>query len=134
LSILRYEQRHSPEVVTGDEDAAAGMASITVGVREFLIACPQSERPVVIVSNNAAAAKSDPYLAVGAVQALDRSVSGCCMIGDAVTDVEFARAAGVRAIGYAKSERHALRLRVARPDAVARTMAELVTAVLVARP
>jgi phosphoglycolate phosphatase-like HAD superfamily hydrolase len=160
LSILGYAATHAPAVLTQVEDAAiageleaARTAGITAGAREFLVACAQTDRPVVIVTNNAAAAveiflerheltalisgiacrpyarpslmKPDPYLAAEALQSLDRPAAGCCMVGDAVTDVEFARAVGVRAIAYAKSERHEARLRPAQPDAVVRTMAEL---------
>ncbi|MGW6279277.1 HAD family hydrolase [Kribbella sp. NPDC055071] len=150
LSILTYAAAHAPAVLAQVEAAAiageveaARTAPLTPGAREFLLACAQSHRPVVIVSNNAAAVielflerheltslitaiacrpfaqpnlmKPDPYLAVGALRSLDRPAAGCCMVGDAVTDVEFARAVGVRAIAYAKSDRHEARLRPAGP-------------------
>jgi phosphoglycolate phosphatase-like HAD superfamily hydrolase len=47
------------------------------------------------------------------------------MIGDAVTDIEFSRSAGLAPIASAKSPRHETRLRPAGPDAVIRAMTAL---------
>jgi phosphoglycolate phosphatase len=130
------------------EVAAAGTAPITAGAREFLAACARTYRPVVIVSNNAAAAielflarhelthlvagvlgrpyarpdlmKPNPFLAARACELIGRT--NCCMIGDAVSDVDFSRRAGLASIGYAKSPRHEDRLRLSAPDAVVRSM------------
>ena len=146
LTVLRFAAAQAPGVLEDVERAAiageveaAVAAPITPGVREFLAGCARTDRPVVIVSNNAAAAidvflerhgltelvggvlgrayarpelmKPDPFLAARAVELLDRD--RCCMIGDAVTDIEFSRSAGLAAIAYAKSP--AMRLGFVRP-------------------
>jgi phosphoglycolate phosphatase-like HAD superfamily hydrolase len=67
--------------------------------------------------------KPDPFLAVQAIELLDRG--RLCMIGDAVTDIEFSRSAGLAPIASAKSPRHETRLRPAGPDAVIRAMTAL---------
>jgi len=67
--------------------------------------------------------KPDPFLVGRAVDLLDRA--RCCMIGDAVTDIEFSRRAGLASVAYAKSPRHEARLRPAEPDAVIRAMTAL---------
>lgn len=120
-------------------------------MREFLAGCARTDRPVVIVSNNAAAAvevflerhdlthlitgvvgrpyarpelmKPDPFLAAQALTLLDRP--RCCMVGDAPTDIEFSRRAGLPSIAYAKSPRHEALLHSAGPDAVVTAMTAL---------
>jgi len=158
LVVLGFAAAHAPAVleeveraaIDGEIDAARS-APITAGVREFLEMCARTDRPVVIVSNNAAAAielflerhdlthlvtgvlgrpyarpdlmKPDPFLAGEALALLDRP--RCCMIGDSATDIEFSHRAGLSSIAYAKSPRHEARLRPAGPDAIVHTMGEL---------
>ncbi len=59
LKVLRRTADIAPELVNKVEDAfmayeieAADSAEITPGVRELLAACAETDRPVVIVSNN----------------------------------------------------------------------------------
>lgn len=158
LVVLAFAAEHVPAVLEEVERAAvkgeieaALSAPLTPGVREFLAACARTDRPIVIVSNNASAAielflelhgladlvvgvlgrpfarpdlmKPNPFLAGQALTLLGRS--NCCMIGDAPTDIEFSRRAGLASIAYAKSPRHEARLRPAGPDAVIQTMTAL---------
>jgi phosphoglycolate phosphatase len=156
LVVLEFAAERAPAVLDDVERAAikgeieaARTAPLTPGAREFLAGCARTDRPVVVVSNNAAAAieafldrhglvdqvrtvlgrpfarpdlmKPNPHLARQAVELVDRS--GWCMVGDSVTDIEFSRRAGVSSIAYAKSARHEARLTGA--DAVIREMTAL---------
>jgi phosphoglycolate phosphatase-like HAD superfamily hydrolase len=158
LVVLGFAAVQAPGVLEEVERAAiegeveaARSAPITAGVREFLDGCARTDRPVVIVSNNAAAAvelflerhdlthlitgvlgrpyarpelmKPDPFLAAPAIALLDRP--RCCMIGDGPSDIEFSRRAGLTSIAYAKSPRHEARLRSSGPDAVITAMTAL---------
>jgi phosphoglycolate phosphatase len=141
-------------VAIAGEVESAKTAPLTVGVREFLDACAESGRQVAIVSNNAAEAievflelhglrsqvafvlgrpfarpelmKPDPGLAFEALRLLGVRAERACMVGDAVTDVEFAHRAGVVAIGYAKTPRRGEELVAAGADAVVHSVKELV--------
>ncbi|GAB2635026.1 HAD family hydrolase [Kribbella swartbergensis] len=156
LVVLQFAAQHAPAVLEDVERAAikgeteaAETAPATPGAREFLAACARTDRPVVIVSNNAAAAvelfldrygltdqvravlgrpyarpdlmKPNPHLARRAVELADRD--RWCMVGDSASDIEFSRRAGLMSITYAKSARHEARLGGA--DVVIRTMRAL---------
>lgn len=69
--------------------------------------------------------KPNPALVIQAVQTLDVSPEQCVFIGDAVTDIEAGRAAGVRVIGYVKTPKHGAALASARPDYLIDSMSEL---------
>ena len=159
LSVLRYAAEHAAEVLDEVEQAAvqgeieaARNAPITPGAAAFLAACSRTGRPVVIVSNNAAAAvelfldrhdlkgvaavlgrpyarpelmKPDPFNATQALRLLDRSAASCCMIGDEATDVQFAHTAGLSSIAYAKSARHEAALREVAPRALTLSMSAI---------
>jgi phosphoglycolate phosphatase-like HAD superfamily hydrolase len=137
------------------EIACARTAPVTPGVGDFLSACAAAGRRVAIISNNAAPAieafvelhglqvefilgrpfarprlmKPDPTLAFEALRALKSRPDQCCMVGDAVTDIEFARRAGVRAVGYAKNPERGRQLAAAGADAITPTMSDLAAAV-----
>lgn len=162
LKVLKYAGEHAPAVLEQVEQAAiageleaARHAPITPGVREFLKACARTDRPVVVVSNNAGAAiedfldrhdlaqlvvavlgrpyarpdlmKPNPYRAHEAFRLLGRGAESCAMIGDETSDVAFARAAGMRAIAYAKSPKEEPGLQDAAPDEIITSMASLAT-------
>jgi phosphoglycolate phosphatase-like HAD superfamily hydrolase len=135
------------------EVESAKVAPLTVGVREFLSACGESGRRVAIVSNNAVEAievflelhglrsqvafvlgrplarpelmKPDPGLGFEALRLLGVRAERACMVGDSVTDVEFAHRAGVVAVGYAKHAQRGRELAAAGADAVVHSMKEL---------
>ncbi|MEU0093105.1 HAD hydrolase-like protein [Kribbella sp. NPDC006257] len=69
--------------------------------------------------------KPHPGLAFEALRLLGVGAERACMVGDAVTDVEFAHRAGVVAVGYAKNAQRGRELAAAGADAVVHSMKEL---------
>lgn len=136
----------------------AAISAPTPGVTEFLVACAESGRPVAIASNNAPEAitayldrqqiankvqavvgrsdgqphlmKPHPAILLAAADHLGAEVSRCVMIGDTVSDVTAARAAGVQVIGYAKSPERGRDLARAGAAALTDSMLTLARAVL----
>jgi HAD superfamily hydrolase (TIGR01509 family) len=110
--------------------------------------------PVAIVSNNSGAAvsaylaahglaeqvdrvfgrpyaqpalmKPDPWMVLNAVRAVGGEPAACVLVGDSMTDIQAARAAGVHVVGYANRPRKVVPFAIA--DAVITTMADVVTA------
>ncbi|WP_344111446.1 HAD-IA family hydrolase [Kribbella alba] len=145
------------QAAVAGEIASARTAPVTPGAGDFLSACAAAGRRVGIISNNAAPAiegflelhglrdqvefilgrpfarprlmKPDPTLAFEALRALRSRPDQCCMVGDAVTDIEFARHAGVRSVGYAKNAERGRQLAAAGADAITPTMSDLAAAV-----
>lgn len=132
---------------------AVETAPPTEGAADFLDACCRSSRPVAVVSNNSTPAvaryldrtrlaglvhhiegrdphnpalmKPHPAQLHWAVQALGGRADSAVLIGDSTTDLEAARAAGVRSIGYANKPGKAETLRAAGAWAVIGSMTEL---------
>jgi phosphoglycolate phosphatase len=128
------------------EVKAVESATATPGAMAFLNACKAAGRPVAIVSNNCEASvrtylehagltdrvrhieardpvhvdrmKPSPYLVSRAADALKADVAECVLIGDQVSDVAAAIAAGARSIGYANKPGKAADLASAGADAV----------------
>lgn len=170
LAVLRYAGTlREPAIVedvertlTGIEAAASPDAPQTPGASEFLRACRDSSRPVVIVSNNATEAieihlrlhglahlvfavigrppgepaqmKPHPQPVDAALRLVQADPGHCVLVGDSVTDVQVARSLGLRSIAYVKSEDRFERLAAQRPDALVTTMAGLAHAVLGEKP
>jgi phosphoglycolate phosphatase len=126
-------------------------ASLTTGAAEFLAVCHAAGHPVAIVSNNSAPAvkaflalhglahlvqhvqgrddsdprlmKPDPFLIHAAIDALDGTGETAVLIGDSTTDIDAARAASTRVIGFInKPAKHQT---LSHADAVTTTMREL---------
>lgn len=164
LGLLEFAAVHVPAVLDEAEQAAvdgeigaARTAPLTPGVEDFLAACSEAGLPVVVVSNNAAAAievflelhglddqvglivgrpfarpdlmKPHPALADQIFAHLARPPGRCFMVGDAVSDIEFSRRIGVPSIGYAKNATRGAELVAAGADAITRDMARLAHAV-----
>ncbi|MBB4696023.1 HAD family hydrolase [Paractinoplanes abujensis] len=144
------------EALIAAELVAAGRARPTPYAREVLAAARAKGVPVAVVSNNSAAAielylarqgltgyvdavvgrpradprrmKPDPGPVLDAIEAVGSTPSRCTLIGDSLTDIEAARAAGVAVIGYANKPwkigafTHA--------DAVITSMSEVVAALI----
>jgi len=134
---------------------AVTAASPVPGSTELLTACQVTGRPVAVVSNNSAEAihaylrrrglaplvahvqgrdthdpdlmKPNPYPLREALTALDAKPDGAVLIGDSLTDLQAARAAGVRAIAYANKPHKLTRL--ARADALTTSMRSLAEAI-----
>jgi phosphoglycolate phosphatase len=112
-----------------EEVAAAATAAPTPGAAETIHACHDTGRTVAIVSNNSddavhayltthhlagqidyisartpadiARLKPHPHLVTQATHALHAEPAASVLIGDSITDIHAAHAAGVPAIGYA---------------------------------
>ena len=164
LGVLEFASIHAPEVMDEAEQAAvdgeieaARTATITPGAKDFLTSCSAAGLPVVVVSNNTAAAieiflelhgladqaglivgrpfarpdlmKPHPALADQIFAHLTSPPGRCFMVGDAVSDIEFSRRIGVRSIGYAKNATRGAELITAGADAITPDMARLAHAV-----
>ncbi|MEO3875394.1 HAD family hydrolase [Nonomuraea sp. B12E4] len=166
LKVLRRTVDFAPELVDKVEAAiiayeiqAADSAEITPGVGELLVACAETGRPVVIVSNNSEPAikkflgraglaeevagvvgrpvgnpaemKPHPRSVLRACELADVQPDEAVLIGDSAFDMEAAVNAGARSIAYADEEGKDVVLAQAGADAVIERMAEL-TAVVAA--
>lgn len=117
------------EALCAAELRAAVVAAPTPFGREVILGAHARGVPVAVVSNNSAVAieayltahnlaayvspiigrpyadparmKPDPGTTLDAVRALAAVPESCVLVGDSLTDIEAARAAGVAAIGYA---------------------------------
>jgi HAD superfamily hydrolase (TIGR01549 family) len=136
------------------ELAAVSVATPTEGGAEFIKALRRDGRPVVIVSNNSSPAihayldahaladdiehvigrrygqpqlmKPSPEPIQDALRQLGLDAATAVLIGDSASDVEAARAAGVRCIGFADRGYRYDRLTEAGADAVIKSMFELI--------
>ena len=143
------------------ELVAVDGATPTPYAREVIVAAHQAGRPLAIVSNNStdaiaryldahrltryltaiigrphanpAGMKPNPEPVRHAVQAVHADPATCVLIGDSTTDIQAARAAGTRSIGYANKPGKRDRLTNAGADAITEGpegMAEMATALL----
>ncbi|MGD9988685.1 HAD family hydrolase [Pseudonocardia sp.] len=141
---------------TAREIEAVGAATPTPGLREALEALTDADRTVTIVSNNSERAirayldrtclrrhvagvvgriayeptrmKPRPDLLLAAVSERGAEPTSCVMIGDSVSDIEAAKAAGVPSIGYANRPVKRARLEAAAPSFVMDSMYEIAVA------
>ncbi|MBO0883481.1 MAG: HAD family phosphatase [Mycobacterium sp.] len=137
------------------EIEAAHDSSATAGAADFLAACHDTQRPVVIVSNNGAEAirayldlhqlrghvhqvigrpyarpelmKPHPAIVLSALAGLGTEPDRCVLVGDSITDIQVARATGVRSIGYVKAPERPAGLEAAGADATTESMRYLAT-------
>ena len=135
------------------ERSAAETATPTEHVREVIRLAIESGRPVAIVSNNSRTAidrflelhrlssevtsvagrvagrpelmKPNPTPVVRAASSLGVPPEACVLVGDSVSDIEAARNAGSRCIGYAKNLSRGGQLEAAGADAVIYSMGTL---------
>lgn len=136
-----------------EELAAVESAEPTPGAHAAIAQCFRSGKVVTVVSNNSASAveaylrrhglehfvscvsarrspdpglmKPNPYLLMAAVEATGQQPEQSVLIGDSVTDVEAARAAGSASIGYANKPGKDELLRVAGADVIVTAMGEI---------
>ncbi len=161
LAVLRVAAATQPtDVLAAIEDVcrageidAALRSEPTNGAHDAMRVCRDTDRPIVIVSNNAPEAieaylerhhlrdlvdaimarpdhrpdlmKPHPELVHRAVQFLAEAPSRCAFVGDSVTDVQVSQRSHVRSIGYAKTHQRERDLRDAGADALVRTMDDL---------
>ncbi|MEV4714664.1 HAD family phosphatase [Micromonospora sp. NPDC049374] len=135
------------------ERRAVETAEPTPYGREVIVAARQAGLPVAVVSNNSAGAvsaylaahrlatyvspvvgrayadpsrmKPDPGPILQAVYALSQSPHRCVLVGDSLSDIEGARAAGVLVVGYANKAPKVEAFREAGADVVITSMGEI---------
>jgi len=146
------------EALCGAELRAVRSAVPTPYGREVIVAARQAGRPVAVVSNNSAPAVA-AYLAahrldqhicaiigrtygdpgqmkpnaapiLRAVTEVGATPDACLMVGDSLTDIIGAKAAGVAVVAYANKPAKLTRFTDAAPDAVIAGMDELAAALL----
>ncbi|MFY1597121.1 HAD family hydrolase [Micromonospora sp. WMMD737] len=135
------------------ERRAVETAEPTPYGREVIVAARQAGMPVAVVSNNSAGAvaaylaahrlamhvspvvgrayadpdrmKPNPEPILQAVRAVGEPPSRCVLVGDSLSDIDGARAAGVWVIGYANRPTKAETFRAAGADVVVTSMGEI---------
>lgn len=140
------------------ERRAVETAEPTPYGREVIVAARQAGMPVVAVSNNSAGAvtaylvahrlaeyvspvvgrayadpdrmKPNPEPILRAVRDLGETPARCVLIGDSLSDIEGARAAGVAVIGYANRPSKVDAFRLAGASAVVTSMGEIAAALI----
>ncbi|MEU8092392.1 HAD family hydrolase [Micromonospora chalcea] len=140
------------------ERRAVETAQPTPYGREVIVAAQQSGLPVAVVSNNSAGAlttylarhrlagyvspvvgrayaeparmKPNPEPILQAVQALGAQPGRCVLVGDSLSDIEGARAAGVRVIGYANRPAKVKAFQAAGADVVVTSMGMIARALI----
>ncbi|MBC9002142.1 HAD family hydrolase [Micromonospora aurantiaca (nom. illeg.)] len=140
------------------ERRAVETAAPTPYGREVIVAARQAGMPVAAVSNNSAGAvtayltahrlaehvspvvgrayaepdrmKPNPEPILQAVRSLGEPAARCVLIGDSLSDIEGARAAGVMVIGYANRPAKVDAFRLAGADAVVTSMGEIAAALI----
>jgi phosphoglycolate phosphatase len=126
------EGRFVNAALTAHEVEAVAIAEPTPGAHDFIRAWSATGRPLAIVSNNSTLAveaylslnglkqcikyvsgrtgsdttllKPHPYLIRTALASLQAPADMCTLVGDSVTDIEAAHAAGTRSVGYANKQ------------------------------
>lgn len=149
------EARYVEAAFTAHEVEAISTATPTEGAHDLIQTWHESGRPLAIVSNNSATAvgvyldlyglrpsvdaisartspdpthlKPHPFLLHQALTALDTAPAECAFIGDSLTDLEAADAAGVPFIGYANKPGKHARFVGAEADAIADVLTGLET-------
>jgi HAD superfamily hydrolase (TIGR01509 family) len=144
------------------ELAAAESALPTPHAREVIVACRRTRRRVAVISNNSQAAvqrylaahrlvehvdvivgrvepdprllKPHPHLVTRALDALGSNPATCALVGDSISDIQAARAAGTASIGFANKPGKIERLQDVAADAIVTSMAQLHDALLALQP
>lgn len=160
MEVLRYLYEVAPErqsvseqMLRDAEVRSVEAASPTLGAVDFMQACKETGRPLVVVSNNSPEAvrtflerhgltklvdeifgrnpdspelmKPHPHLLELALKAVSSTPGECLMVGDSDTDIEVSRAVGVPVVGYANKPGKAARFHSLGSDVVTEDMAEL---------
>jgi HAD superfamily hydrolase (TIGR01509 family) len=168
MEVLRYlfevaPERHSESerMLREAEVISVAAASPTPGAVEFMEACKETGRPLVVVSNNSPEAvaafleahdltrivegvfgrstespelmKPHPYLLELALKKLSLDPRFCLMVGDSITDIEVAKKVGAPVVGYANRPGKVNKFHSLGSDVVTESIAELATELLPAR-
>ncbi|SDG02616.1 HAD family hydrolase [Pseudonocardia oroxyli] len=149
----RQKADAAERALTAYEIRAVAGLSLTEGVAEAIDSLRASEHTVTIVSNNSEQAirafidahalaeqidgvvgrtraraqdlKPEPFLLDRALEQLAAKPADAVLVGDSITDVQAARAAGTAAIAYANKPGKDRALRSFEPDALIKSMAEI---------
>lgn len=152
------EARYVEAALRAHEADAATTAPATPGAHDLMSTWHSTGRPLAIVSNNSQAAvntylhrhglaelvhtvsarteadpallKPNPHLLTQAGDKLAVPLSRCTLVGDSLTDIQSANAAGSRAIGYANKPGKAAAFTAERPSAVTTSITALSHALL----
>ncbi|MBP2474048.1 HAD superfamily hydrolase (TIGR01509 family) [Crossiella equi] len=151
------EAQHVEAAFRAHETEAVSTAEPTPGTVELIHEWKRTGQPVAIVSNNSASAveaylnlhglqhavdvissrsapdpgllKPNPHLVLQAAVMLGVQPDKCVLIGDSVTDIEAAHAAGARGIGYANKSGKGAKLAAAGADAITTNTSDLARSV-----
>jgi phosphoglycolate phosphatase-like HAD superfamily hydrolase len=110
-------------VVVSDNSAPAVEAYLTQhGLRQSFAAIVGREfaAPALL--------KPNPYFVAWSIRMMSATAEDCTLIGDSVSDIQAARAAGCLSIGYANKPGKANSLHAAGPDAITDTMTGIASA------
>ncbi|MDT7724754.1 MAG: hypothetical protein QOI21_1330 [Actinomycetota bacterium] len=153
FDVLEYVAHHEPSAAVEAEaelarleTKAVATAAPTPGALDVLRHFADIGRPIVVVSNNSAAAihayidqhalaryiagvsartapapdllKPNPHLLLRAIELLGTTPVSCLMIGDSETDIAAARAAGTPVVAYANKPGKRARFSVTNPNAI----------------
>lgn len=144
--------REVESVLCAEEAEAAQTSAPTPFGREFIAGAHEAGKPLAVVSNNSSDAirlyltrhrlsrygmpvsgrpfarpdlmKPNPEPIVTAAEALGANPADCVLIGDSLTDIDGAHAAGSAVIGYANRPEKVERFAAAGADVVITTMAD----------
>lgn len=140
------ELRYIEAAFRAHEAEAISTATPTPGAHELICRWKATNLPLAIVSNNSITSinaylklhklhskvdyiaartnadvdllKPSPYLVNRALRALEAGAANATLIGDSVTDIKAAQAAGIRSIGYANKPEKVIKLSTAGADAI----------------
>ncbi|MFF1606172.1 HAD family hydrolase [Amycolatopsis sp. NPDC058278] len=149
------EARYVEATFTAHEIEAISSATLTEGAHELIHVWHDSGRPIAIVSNNSTTAintyldlydlralidyvsarnspdagllKPSPYLLYRGAAELGVTPDKCAFIGDSITDIDAARAAGVQSIGFANKRGKRAKFAAAEVDAITDEITGLAT-------
>ncbi|WP_436885347.1 HAD family hydrolase [Nocardiopsis dassonvillei] len=169
MEALRYlfkasseRQSESDLMLREAEALSVADASPTPGFVEFIEACKETGRPLVVVSNNSPEAvsafleshdltslvdgvfgcstdspeliKPHPYLLELTLKELPVRPSDCLMVDDSVTDIQAAKAVDVLVVGYANQLGKAESFRSQGRNAITEDMTELAREIWPTKP
>jgi HAD superfamily hydrolase (TIGR01549 family) len=169
MEVLRYlfevaseRQPESERMLREAEVLSVKEAAPTSGAVDFMEACKETGRSLVVVSNNSPEAvaaflekhgladlvggvfgrsrvspelmKPHPHLLELALKGLPASADDCLMVGDSVTDIEVAKMVGVPVVGYANRPGKAELFRSLESDTVTEDMGVLAREIRAAGP
>lgn len=169
MEVLRYlfevaseRQSESERLLREAEVLSVKEAAPTYGAVDFMKACKETRRPLVVVSNNSPEAvaaflerhglaelvdgvfgrsrvspelmKPHPHLLELALKELSADADDCLMVGDSVTDIEVAKAVGMPVVGYANRPGKAECFHSLESDAVTEDMGALAREIRAAGP